>query len=157
MPTLDDLSPGQVSLVDDNTWEADLLPELPESGCYLLQIDLDNGGAGDGTSERDGTASREALFAATAAALDLPTGTPIRTWAGFQDRLWGDLAERFAPRGFLVLRRADALLGGSLGDLLTSVSVFEELSRAVGGASDSFPEEMALSVVLTGVGVDFPR
>src|SRR6185312_8022488 len=116
MPTLPDLSPGQVSLVDDNTWEADLLPELPENDCYLLQIDLDSGGAGDGTAERDGTADREALFGAAAAALNLPEGNHIRKWAGFQDRLWADLAERFAPRGFLVLRRADALLGGALAD-----------------------------------------
>ena len=157
MPTLDDLSPGQVSLVDEITWEADLLPELPETECYLLQIVLDHGGAGDGTSERVGTANREALFAATAAALNLPDSSPIRKWAGFQDRLWGDLAERLAPRGYLVLRRADAMLGGSLADLLTAASVFDELARAVGGGSDSFPEEMALSVVFTGVGPDFPR
>lgn len=157
MPSLDQLPPGRVSVVDDNTWQADLLPELPESGCYLLEISLDTGGAGDGTSERAGTADRDALFTATAAALDLPRDEAIRKWAGFQDRLWGDLAERFAARGYLVIRRADALLDGSLVDLLTAVSVFEELARAVGGESNSFPDKMLLSIVLTGVGPDFPR
>ena len=157
MPSLDQLPPGRVSVVDDNTWQADLLPELGESGYYQLEINLDTGGAGDGTSERAGTGDRETLFAAAAAALNLPRDEAIRTWSGFQDRLWGDLAERFAGRGYLVTRRADALLGGSLIDLLTAVSVFEELATAVGGESDSFPGEMRLSVVLTGVGPDFPR
>jgi len=157
MPSLDQLPPGQISVVDDNTWQVDLLPELPGSGCYLLEISLDTGGAGDGTSERAGTADWDALFTATAAALDLPRDKAIRKWAGFQDRLWGDLAERFVARVYLVIRRADALLGGSLGELLTAVSVFKELARAVGGESDSFPDEMSLSIVLTGVGPDFPR
>ncbi len=157
MPSLDQLPPGRVSVVDDNTWQADLLPELVESGCYLLEIILDTGGAGDGTSERAGTADRGALFTATAAALHLPPGETVGTWAGFQDRLWGDLAERCVASGYLVVRRADALLGGSLVELLTAASVFEELARAVGGGSDSFPDEMSLSIVLTGVGPDFPR
>ena len=157
MPTLDDLSPGQVSLVDEITWEADLLPELPETECYLLQIVLDHGGAGDGTSERVGTANREALFAATAGGTEPPRQLAHPEVGRIPGSAVGRSGRATRPPRIPRLVRADAMLGGSLADLLTAASVFDELARAVGGGSDSFPEEMALSVVFTGVGPDFPR
>ncbi len=79
----------------------------------------------------------------------------MRNWSGFDDYLWGVVAETDAVA--IVWSDAHRMLGGGLGDLMLAVEAITDLARQVADGSESgFPRPVTLRLVLVGDGPDFP-
>jgi hypothetical protein len=131
-----------VTLLDDGTYADAWRRPLADGDVLLLEVDVD--GVKDGRM----------FFERAADALGLDT--PVRSWDGLEDYLWGRLAGSAAERGVIVMRHVETMAADALGDLLEAVSLLRDLIRRTGPDRSSFPRELELRLVLTGTGPSFP-